>query len=79
MSKLPAFSYDGEAVVVTGSTEIQVHARLLKRFHQPFGEEWHGTMTPLDPNEDFWAVDEAGTAVLHTAQGREAILSPGDN
>jgi hypothetical protein len=75
---LPDFSYDRDAVVVAGSTEIPVHAKLGKRYRQPLGEEWSGTLTPLDPNESFWAVVDAGMATLRTEDGTEATFLPGD-
>jgi len=77
MTSLPTFSYDGDALVIAGTTEIPVHAQLQKRYKQPFGEEWSGTLTPLDPNEDFWAVFDIGTAILRTDGGAEGSFLPG--
>jgi len=77
MTPLPNFSYDREATVIAGTTKIPVRAELRKHFSQQSGEEWHGTVTALDPTEDFWAVTDAGGAVLRTDTG-EASFRPDD-
>jgi hypothetical protein len=77
MSGLPDFAYDSAAVVVAADdTEIPVHAKLRKRYSQSLGEGWYGMLTRLDPNEDFWAIDAAGIAVLRTEHGQGGTFRP---
>ncbi|MBY8879952.1 DUF4873 domain-containing protein [Actinacidiphila acidipaludis] len=74
MSATPRPPYDGPAVVVIGTEEIPVHARLRVTMCTRLGEEWAGVVSPDRGTDHFWQLwDGVEPATLRTEHGESAF------
>ncbi|MFJ9866211.1 hypothetical protein [Streptomyces sp. NPDC101165] len=72
---MAAHVYSDDAVVIAGSTQIPVQAKLRKPYTQP-SEKWFGTLAPDNPQADLYILlENSDRLALRFPDGSEATFT----